>query len=169
MSAKISGKPLRNKPEITVAGVTEHQGRFLVVEERINRRLVFNQPAGHVEQGESLVTAVIREVREETAWRFVPTALIGIYLWCSPDSGVTTMRFAFEGSVADHDASQPLDRGIVRTHWLSRAELLEREERLRSPLVMRCVEDYLGGNRRPLDSVVNLDLITAHSMPALAV
>src|ERR1700733_2372782 len=112
MSAKLSGASPHNKPEITVAGVTEQQGRFLVVEERINRRLVFNQPAGHVELGESLVTAVIREVREETAWLFVPTALIGIYIWCSPDSGVTTMRFAFEGSVADHDASQPLDHGI---------------------------------------------------------
>jgi 8-oxo-dGTP pyrophosphatase MutT (NUDIX family) len=157
------------KPEITVAGVAENEGRFLVVEERINRRLVFNQPAGHVEQGESLVTAVIREVREETAWRFVPEALIGIYLWRSPETGVTTMRFAFRGTVADHDAAQPLDHGIVRTHWLSRAELLQRERRLRSPLVMRCVEDYLGGKRQPLDSVANLDLLTAPAMPALAV
>jgi 8-oxo-dGTP pyrophosphatase MutT (NUDIX family) len=157
------------KPEITVAGVTENEGRFLLVEERINRRIVFNQPAGHVEHGESLLSAVIREVREETAWRFVPKALIGIYLWRSPRSGVTTMRFAFEGSVADHDASQPLDHGIVRTHWLSRAELLEREQRLRSPLVMRCVEDYLEGKRQPLDSVASLDLLTAPSMTALAV
>jgi 8-oxo-dGTP pyrophosphatase MutT (NUDIX family) len=156
-------------PEITVAGVTENEGRFLVVEERINRRLVYNQPAGHVEHGESLLTAVVREVREETAWRFLPIALIGIYLWRSPESGVTTMRFAFEGSVADHDSRQPLDHGIVGTHWLSRSELLEREGRLRSPLVMRCVEDYLGGQRLPLDSVANLDLLTARSMPALTV
>jgi 8-oxo-dGTP pyrophosphatase MutT (NUDIX family) len=157
------------KPEITVAAVTENEGRFLVVEERINRRLVFNQPAGHVEHGESLVNAVIREVREETAWRFVPEALIGIYLWRSPETGVTTMRFAFHGAVADHDATQPLDHGIVRTHWLSRSDLLERERRLRSPLVMRCVEDYLGGKRQPLDSVANLDLLTAPAMPALTV
>jgi 8-oxo-dGTP pyrophosphatase MutT (NUDIX family) len=156
-------------PEITVAGVTENGGRFLVVEERINRRLVFNQPAGHVEHGESLLTAVIREVREETAWRFLPKALVGVYLWRSPASGVTTMRFAFEGSVADHDSTQPLDHGIVGTHWLSRSDLLEREDRLRSPLVMRCVEDYLGGQRLPLDSVANLDLLTARSMPASTV
>jgi 8-oxo-dGTP pyrophosphatase MutT (NUDIX family) len=157
------------KPEITVAGVAENEGRFLVVEERINRRLVFNQPAGHVEHGESLLTAVIREVREETAWRFLPKALIGVYLWRSPESGVTTMRFAFEGAVDDHDAAQPLDHGIVRTHWLSRADLLERERRLRSPLVMRCIEDYLRGLRQPLDAVANLDLLTAPAIPALAV
>jgi 8-oxo-dGTP pyrophosphatase MutT (NUDIX family) len=156
-------------PEITVAGITESDGRFLVVEELINSRLVFNQPAGHVEQGETLMTAVIREVREETAWRFIPKALVGVYLWRSPASGVTTMRFAFEGSVADHDAEQQLDQGIVGTHWLSRTELLEREERLRSPLVMRCVEDYLGGNRQPLDSIAHLDLVTASAMPALAI
>jgi len=164
--------PSRNAdvtPEVTVAAVTESDGRFLVVEERINRRLVFNQPAGHVERGESLLTAVIREVREETAWRFVPIALIGIYLWRSPISGVTTMRFAFEGTVADHDAGQRLDRGIVTTHWLTRSDLLQREPRLRSPLVMRCVDDYLQGNRQPLDFVAGLDLMTAPAMTAVTV
>jgi 8-oxo-dGTP pyrophosphatase MutT (NUDIX family) len=157
------------KPDITVAAVTENEGRFLLVEERINRRLVFNQPAGHVERGESLVTAVIREVREETAWLFKPEALIGIYLWNNPASGLATMRFAFFGSVADHDAAQPLDRGIVRTHWLSRSDLLEREPRLRSPLVMRCVEDYLGGHRQPLETVADLDLHSAPTMSAVTV
>src|SRR5262249_21212430 len=121
-------------PEITVAAVTESNGRFLVVEERINRRLVFNQPAGHVERGETLLEGVIGEFREEPAGRSDPVALIGVYLWRTPASGRTTMRFAFTGSVADHDASQALDRGIVRTHWLSRSELLEREPQLRSPL-----------------------------------
>src|SRR5882724_7074618 len=89
-------------PDITVAAVTETDGRFLVVEERINRRLVFNQPAGHVERGETLLEAVVREVREETAWGFNPEALIGIYLWRNPSSSRMTMRFAFTGSVADH-------------------------------------------------------------------
>src|ERR1700753_2148210 len=110
---------LRNmgrNPDITVAAVTETDGRFLVVEERINRRLVFNQPAGHVEQGETLLDAVVREVREETAWGFQPEALIGVYLWRNPNSGRWTMRFTFAGSVVDHDAKQPLDRGIVSTH-----------------------------------------------------
>jgi ADP-ribose pyrophosphatase YjhB (NUDIX family) len=157
------------KPDITVAAVAETGGRFLVVEERINRRLVFNQPAGHVEHGESLLTAVIREAREETAWRFEPRELIGVYLWQNPANGLSTMRFAFGGTVADHDAAQPLDHGIVGTHWLSRADLLDRERRLRSPLVMRCVEDYLGGKRLPLDSVANLDLTTAPSICATAV
>src|SRR3954469_13733291 len=129
-------------PEITVAAIAESDGRFLLVEERINQRLVFNQPAGHVERGESLLTAVIRETREETAWRFEPKSLIGVYLWQSPESGVTTMRFAFCGTVDDHQARQPLDQGIVATHWLSQTDLRDREQRLRSPLVMRCIEDY---------------------------
>src|SRR5689334_9855467 len=106
-----------SKPEITVAAVTESDGRFLVVEERINRRRVFNQPAGHVEHGESLLAAVIREVREETAWRFDPESLVGVYLWRSPVSGVATMRFAFSGTVDDHQATRPLDHGIIGTHW----------------------------------------------------
>ncbi|HWM66667.1 MAG TPA: NUDIX hydrolase [Steroidobacteraceae bacterium] len=157
------------QPEITVAAIAETEGRFLVVEERINQRLVFNQPAGHVEHGESLLTAVAREVREETAWRFEATALIGVYLWRSPESGVTTMRFAFSGTVDDHQAAQPLDHGIIGTHWLSRADLQEREKRLRSPLVMRCIEDYLDGKRQPLVSVGHLDLQTAHAIPAVII
>jgi hypothetical protein len=141
---------MARSPEITVAAVTETDGRFLVVEERINRRLVFNQPAGHVEHGETLLAAVV-------------------YLWRNPSSGRSTMRFAFTGSVADHDARQPLDRGIVCTHWLSRTDLLEREQRLRSPLVLRCIEDYLGGTRLPLDPVAELDLQTAPTIAAVTV
>src|SRR5579864_8846397 len=153
-------------PDITVAAVTETDGRFLVVEERINRRLVFNQPAGHVERGETLVDAVIREVREETAWGFEPHLLLGVYVWRNPASGRATMRFAFTGRVRDHDAQQPLDRGIVCTHWLSKADLMRREPQLRSPLVLRCVEDYLGGTRMPLESVATLDLQSAPSFTA---
>ena len=156
-------------PDITVAAVTENNGRFLVVEERINRRLVFNQPAGHVEHGETLLAAVVREVQEETAWKFQPHALLGVYLWRNPSSGRGYMRFAFTGSVMDHDAEQPLDRGIVGTHWLSRADLIQREPRLRSPLVMRCIEDYLGGTRMPLETVARLDLQTAPSFAAATV
>lgn len=155
-------------PDITVAAVTETAGRFLVVEERINRRLVFNQPAGHVEQGETLLKAVVREVREETAWGFQPQALLGVYLWRNPVSGRCTMRFAFTGAVTDHDAAQPLDRGIVCTHWLSREDLRQREPRLRSPLVLRCIEDYLGGARLPLDRVTGLDLGSAPNFEAIS-
>jgi len=156
-------------PDITVAAVAETDGRFLVVEERINRRLVFNQPAGHVEHGETLLAAVVREVREETAWGFEPQALIGVYLWRNPSSGRATMRFAFTGTVTDHDAAQPLDRGIVCTHWLSREDLVEREPRLRSPLVLRCVEDYLSGTRLPLNPIAKLDLHSAPSFTAVSV
>jgi 8-oxo-dGTP pyrophosphatase MutT (NUDIX family) len=156
-------------PDITVAAVTETDGRFLLVEERINRRLVFNQPAGHVEQGETLLKAVVREVREETAWGFQPQALLGVYLWRNPASGRSTMRFAFTGTVTDHDAAQPLDRGIVCTHWFSRDDLREREPRLRSPLVLRCVEDYLGGARLPLHRVAKLDLHSAPDFAAVSV
>jgi 8-oxo-dGTP pyrophosphatase MutT (NUDIX family) len=148
-------------PDITVAAVTETDGRFLVVEERINRRLVFNQPAGHVEHGETLLAAVVREVREETAWGFDPEALTGVYLWRNPTSGRSYMRFAFTGKVKDHDSAQPLDRGIICTHWLSRDDLRERGPHLRSPLVLRCIEDYLEGVRWPLESVARLDLQSA--------
>ena len=156
-------------PEITVAAIAESEGRFLVVEERISQRLVFNQPAGHVEPGENLLSAVIREVREETAWRFDPHSLIGVYTWRSPKSGVTTKRFTFCGSVDDHRTTQALDDGIVATHWLSRAELQRREGQLRSPLVLRCIEDYLSGKRSPLESVAHLDFDTAHLTAAVAV
>ena len=106
-------------PEITVAAVAATAGRFLFVEERINQRLVINQPAGHVEPGESLLAAVIREVREESAWRFEPQALLGVYLWRRPSARRATLRFAFTGTVSEHDATRRLDRGIVRTLWLS--------------------------------------------------
>ncbi len=156
-------------PDVTVAAVTQTADRFLVVEERINRRLVFNQPAGHVERGESLLTAVVREVQEETAWRFVPEALLGVYLWRNPASGRSTLRFAFVGEVADHDAKQPLDRGIVRTHWLSQPELLQRQGQLRSPLVMRCIEDYRRGTFRVLGEVSGIGLDNAASITPTAI
>ena len=152
------------KPDVTVAAITEREGRFLLVEERINRRLVFNQPAGHVERGETLLAAVVREAREETAWRFDPQALLGIYLWRNSSTRRDILRFAFTGSVSDHQAAQPLDRGIVATHWLTRAELESRPERLRSPLVLRCVHDYLSGQRHELDGVAQLDLECAATL-----
>jgi 8-oxo-dGTP pyrophosphatase MutT (NUDIX family) len=168
-AAPIIIEDMPRSPEVTVAAVAEDNGRFLVVEERINRRLVINQPAGHVERGETLLQAVVREVREETAWLFAPRAFIGAYLWRNPASGRSTLRFAFTGTVADHQPSQPLDRGIVRTHWLSQADLIQREPQLRSPLVLRCIEDYLIGALRPLASVAALDLDTAPTVPALSV
>lgn len=154
-------------PEITVAAVTETDGRFLVVEERINRRLVINQPAGHVEPGETLLEAIVREVREETAWLFTASELVGVYLWRHPGTGRTTKRFAFTGAVSDHREGQRLDDGIVGTHWLSQADLKGREPQLRSPLVLRCVEDYLVGRRQPLATAAALDLATALAVAAV--
>jgi 8-oxo-dGTP pyrophosphatase MutT (NUDIX family) len=156
-------------PDVTVAALAERHGRFLLVEERIARRLVFNQPAGHVERGENLLQAVARETREETAWRFTSEAFLGAYLWRHPRTGRASLRFAFIGSVTDHDAAQPLDHGILRTHWLTRAQLLEREARLRSPLVLRCIDDYLAGQRRPLHGIGHLDMDGARDIPAVEV
>ena len=149
-----------------VAAVTENDGRFLLVEERISQRLVLNQPAGHVESGETVLEAVVREVREESAWIFEPRFFLGVYLWRNPASGRSILRFAFTGGVRDHDPAQPLDKGIVDTRWLTRDELKQREPRLRSPLVLRCVDDYLTGRRLPLDTVACLDLHSAVSVRA---
>jgi 8-oxo-dGTP pyrophosphatase MutT (NUDIX family) len=152
---------VRWKPEVTVAAIVEREGRYLFVEERIAGQLVLNQPAGHLEDGETLIEAVIRETREETAWRLQPQALVGTYLWRNPLDGRTFLRFAFCGIVDDHRAAQPLDTGIVRTLWLTHEQLLAQSARVRSPLVPRCLEDYLLGKRQPLDSIASVDLDSA--------
>ncbi|HEY6452162.1 MAG TPA: NUDIX hydrolase [Steroidobacteraceae bacterium] len=143
------------KPDVTVAAVIERESRFLLVEERIRGRLVFNQPAGHLEDGESLFEAVVREVLEETAWIFEPQSLLGVYLWRSP-RGHSTLRFAFSGAVRDFDAGRALDPPIVATHWLSRSEVLARSAALRTALVLRCIDDYQRGVRLPLDAIATL-------------
>jgi 8-oxo-dGTP pyrophosphatase MutT (NUDIX family) len=158
---------VRWNPEVTVAAVVERDGRFLFVEERIEGRLVLNQPAGHLEDGETLVEAVIRETREETAWRLQPEALVGTYLWRSPLNGRTFLRFAFCGVVDDHRAAQPLDTGIVRAVWLAHEQMLAQSARVRSPLVTRCLEDYLLGRRQSLDSIASVDLDTVLEVGAV--
>jgi len=150
-----------SNPEVTVAAVVERDGRFLIVEERIAGRLVLNQPAGHLEDGETLVAAAVREAREETAWRFAPAAMVGTYLWRNPDTGRSYLRFAFCGSVDDHRPQQALDTGIVRALWMTHEQLRAQPHRLRSPLVLRCIDDYLQGRRLPLESVACLELDTA--------
>jgi 8-oxo-dGTP pyrophosphatase MutT (NUDIX family) len=145
-------------PEVTVAAIVELDRRFLIVEERIANRLVLNQPAGHLEDRETLLEAVVRETREETAWRFRPESLIGTYLWRSPVDGRSFLRFAFCGTVDDHRPQQPLDKGIVRALWMSHEQLLAQSARLRSPLVMTCLQDFLLGKRQALDSVAYLGL-----------
>jgi 8-oxo-dGTP pyrophosphatase MutT (NUDIX family) len=155
-------------PEVTVAAIVERLGRYLIVEESIAGQIVFNQPAGHVEVGETLIEAAVRETLEETSWDFVPAALLGAYLWTSPATSKTTLRFAFIGAVTTHHPQRGLDQGIIAAHWLSRDQLLGRMSRLRSPLVLRCIDDYLQGRRLPLDSVACLDLETARRVRALS-
>lgn len=138
------------KPNVTVAAVVERDGRFLLVEEQTSDGTRFNQPAGHLEAGESLQDAVIRETLEESAWRFTPTALVGIYQYHQADSGISYLRFAFTGELADHDAGRKLDTGIVRALWMPAAEIRANRAKHRSPLLMRCVDDYLAGRRYPL-------------------
>jgi 8-oxo-dGTP pyrophosphatase MutT (NUDIX family) len=139
------------RPDLTVAAIVERNGQFLLVEERVGNAIVFNQPAGHVERGEELIAAVIRETLEETAWTFRPEALVGIYLWEQPERQRSFLRFAFCGQVTAHDADRRLDRGIERALWMDRSQMLTRSARLRSPMVMRCVDDYLEGQRFALE------------------
>ena len=142
---------MRNwKPSATVAAVIERNGRFLFVEEPIDGRLVLNQPAGHLEPDESLIAACRREVLEETAHRFEPTALIGIYRWIYAPGNVTFLRFCFRGRIEGVD-ERPLDRQITALHWLTREELSARRPDHRSPLVQRCVDDFIAGRQFPLE------------------
>lgn len=136
--------------DVTVAAIVDREGRFLVVQERAARRVVLNQPAGHVENGESLLQAVARETLEETGYPFAAHAVTGLYLWQSP-GGRSFLRVAFCGDVGDRIDGMRLDRAIIRTAWISRDQLAERATELRSPLVLRCIDDYLRGARYPLE------------------
>lgn len=138
--------------DVTVAAVIEHEGRFLLVEERVAGERVINQPAGHLEPGESLAEAVIREVREETGFEFTPAAVVGVALWRMPER--TYLRISFAGAATPPESTPQLDIGIIATHWLSRHELLPRN--LRSPLVLQCIDAYLDGVRYPLEMVTDL-------------
>lgn len=141
------------KPNVTVAALIEREGRFLLVEEETDEGLRFNQPAGHLDEGESLVAACAREALEETAWQFRPTALVGIYQWPRPQRDITYLRFAFSGELGAHEEGRPLDTGILRAVWMTPAEMRATAARHRSPLILQCVDDYLAGRRFPLDLV----------------
>ena len=145
------------KPNVTVAAVVERDGRFLVVEEETEDGLRFNQPAGHLDRGESLVNAVAREAQEETAHGFRPEFLVGIYQWPRPAGDITYLRFAFGGSITGFDPERKLDTGIVRAVWLTLDELRATRERHRSPLILQCCEDYMAGRRYPLDLIRHYD------------
>lgn len=139
------------KPNVTVAAVLERDGKFLLVEEETDDGIRYNQPAGHLECCESLVDAAIRETLEETAFTFQPQYLVGVYSWRNEAKDVTYLRFAFGGEISGHDATRQLDEGIVAAHWLTLAEIRALEARHRSPLILRCIEDWLAGRRYPLD------------------
>jgi 8-oxo-dGTP pyrophosphatase MutT (NUDIX family) len=142
---------MRWKPNVTVAAVIEQDGRFLIVEEDTEHGLQINQPAGHLEHGESLVEAVRREVLEETGYEFEPEGLVGIYLSDKADSAnVSYLRFAFFGRILAHHPERSLDTGIVAAHWLRADEILTHHCPHRSPLVARCLADWQNGQRAPL-------------------
>jgi 8-oxo-dGTP pyrophosphatase MutT (NUDIX family) len=149
---------MRNwKPNVTVAAVVEHEGRLLMVREQTREGERLNQPAGHLDRGESLLDAVVRETLEETAYLVRPTALLGIhmnrYQHLADKTDVTYLRFSFVCSVVNHELGRKLDTGILEALWLTGAQIRARTEEHRSPLVLRCLEDFERGVRFPLDAI----------------
>jgi 8-oxo-dGTP pyrophosphatase MutT (NUDIX family) len=146
--------PSKHRPVITVATIAERDGRFLMIEEETRMGIRLNQPAGHVELGESIAAAAARETLEEAAWQVDPTALVGVYHWRSPLYG-TYVRFAFAATPRRHEPSRPLDTGIVRALWLTYAEIAAHPMH-RSPFVLRSIDDYRAGRRYPLGLIASL-------------
>ncbi len=144
------------KPRVTVAVVAERHERFLMVEEDVRGAVRFNQPAGHLEDNESLLDAAVRECLEETAWQFQPEALVGIYRWRSTEKNDTFLRATFCGNCTGEDRQRPLDAGILATHWLTLEDIRARSHLLRSPMVLKSIEDYLDGKRYPLELLTDI-------------
>lgn len=141
---------MRWTPHVTVACVIEDQGRFLLVEELSDSKPVLNQPAGHLEAGETLLEAATREVLEETAWQVEITHMLGLYTYTSPHNGVCYHRHCFVARPVAHHPQRDLDPVILDTHWLNIDQIRQQQNRLRSPLVLQATEDYLAGVRYPL-------------------
>jgi len=140
-------------PRVTVAAViVDDAGRHLLVEEAPDGHTVFNQPAGHLEQGEGLLDAVCREVREETCHDFQPRSLVGIYQWVSP-RGDTYLRFCFHGTATQAPADCRRDPDIIQTHWLDPDDVAHGKAALRSPMVMQCIRDFQAGGQLPLETL----------------
>ena len=140
------------RPHVTVATIVPRDGTFLLVEESIRDQLVLNQPAGHLDPGETLLDAAVRETLEETGWHVSLDAWLGVQHWCTPE-GRAFVRFTFAASPQQHDAERSLDAGIVRALWLSRDEIEAAGARLRSPMVLASVDDWCAGQRLPLDAI----------------
>ncbi|QSP93601.1 NUDIX hydrolase [Marinobacter salinisoli] len=143
------------KPHATVAVIIEDdQGRFLLVEEISNGKVVFNQPAGHIEEDEAVLDAVRRETLEETGWRVEPEYFLGVYTYKAPANGATYYRFCYSARALTQETDE-LDTGIIAAHWLDLESVRSLGDRLRSPMVLQCIEDYRKGRRFPLDVVVD--------------
>jgi ADP-ribose pyrophosphatase YjhB (NUDIX family) len=144
------------RPHVTVACVVADGDRYLMVEEEVSGRLAYNQPAGHLDDFESLQHAAVRETREETGWTVELTHLVGVHQWRSHEHGDVVVRFSFAARPVSHDPDQRLDEGVRRAIWLTRREIEELGERLRSPMVLMSIDDWLAGQRLPLSLVGNL-------------
>ena len=140
-------------PHVTVAAVIEQDQHYLLVRERSSGETVINQPAGHLEDGESILEAVVREVFEETARHFQPSGLIGIYRYRIESKQRTYLRFCFTGTVSERIPDQTLDPDIIDTHWLTLNDIREQKDKLRSPMVLQCIEDYLNKPLLPLEAL----------------
>jgi 8-oxo-dGTP pyrophosphatase MutT (NUDIX family) len=140
-------------PHKTVATVVEKDGHFLIVEESVEGKVVYNQPAGHIEQGESLFEGAIRETLEETAWLVTLTGFLGLYQYTAESNRICYVRSCFIATPRQHFPDRPLDTGVLRALWMTRADLLKRQEQMRSPIVLRVIDDYLAGRHYPLDLV----------------
>ena len=141
------------RPHVTVACVVADGDRYLMVEEEVSGRLAYNQPAGHLDDGESLLAAAMRETLEETGWTVTLQHLIGVHQWRSTEHGDAVIRFSFAAQAMSHDPVRPLDTGIRRALWLTRSEIAALGERLRSPLVLLSIDAWLAGQRLPLDTL----------------
>lgn len=165
----------RWKPSVTVAAIIEQNGKFMLVEEHTPEGLKLNNPAGHLDPGESLIDGCAREALEETTHPFLPTALVGIYMsrlqrpasGASHEEDITYLRFAFCGVLGEVQAGRSLDTGIVRTLWLTPDEIRASAGRHRSPAVVRCMDDYLAGQRYPLNFLYTDPTVAAEQRPRL--
>ena len=143
-------------PHLTVATIIEKDGKFLIVKELSDGQVVLNQPAGHVDENETLFEAATRETLEETGWHVKIDALVGFYMYTSPNNGTTYFRALFAATALKQEPDYRLDEGIIEAQWLSLEDIRQQTEILRSPMVLQCVEDYLAGRRLPLDCIAHI-------------